>query len=92
VVPIVDQPPSTKQLTDWVRRSGKPVAKWFNTSGQSYRALLASKGKVAVAALSDAEAVKLLAADGKLIKRPILITGQSVCVGFVEDEWVQAVG
>lgn len=86
VRPIVDAPPTKAELAKWIPASGKPVQKWLNTSGLSYRAL----GKAKIDASSDAELVKLLSADGKLVKRPVLVVGDTVLVGFKEDEWKQA--
>lgn len=83
---IVDEPPTKAELDQWIPRSGKPVKKWLNTSGLSYRAL----GKEQLDAASETEVKKLLAADGKLVKRPVLVMGTTVLVGFKEDEWVAA--
>jgi arsenate reductase len=85
VRPIVDQPPTLGELRAWIPASGLPLKRWFNTSGQSYRAL----GKEAVQAMSDTEAQRALAADGKLVKRPVLVLdgGKRVLVGFDEDRW-----
>lgn len=80
---IVDQPPTKAELDQWIVKSGKPVKKWLNTSGLSYRAL----GKEKLEAASEAEVKKLLAADGKLVKRPVLVMGDTVLVGFKEEEW-----
>lgn len=85
---IVEQPPTKAELDAWIVKSGKPVQKWLNTSGQSYRAL----GKAKVDAASEAELKKWLAADGKLVKRPVLVKGDTVLVGFKEDEWAAAFG
>lgn len=86
VRPIVDAPPTKKELDAWVAKSGKPITKWLNTSGQSYRAL----GKEAFEGKSASEIASLLAADGKLVKRPVLVLGDTVLVGFKEDEWANA--
>ncbi len=83
VRPIVEEPPTRAELAVWIPASGKPVRKWLNTSGQSYRAL----GKAKVDAASDAELVQWLAADGKLVKRPVLVKGKTVLVGFAPDDW-----
>lgn len=90
VVPIVEQPPTARELKRLMKLSGLPLTKWFNTSGQSYRALIAKRGKESVAALSEAEAVELLAADGKLIKRPVLVHGERVLVGFRPEAYAAA--
>lgn len=86
-IPIVERPPSAAELTKLVAASGKPPRKWLNTSGGSYRALVESRGKAAVEALSDAALLALLAADGKMIKRPVVIAGEDVLVGFDEDAY-----
>jgi len=92
VVPIVEKPPTAKELAAWIERSGLPARKWFNTSGQSYRALVGELGKEKVAALTDAEIVERLSRDGKLIKRPVLVADEGVLVGFREDEYEELVG
>lgn len=84
VVPIVDQPPTAAELRGLIARAGLPIRKWLNTSGQSYRALVAERGKEAIAALTDDAIVALLAADGKLIKRPVVVHGEQILVGFDE--------
>ena len=87
VRPIVEQPPTKAELAAWIPASGLSVRKWLNTSGQSYRAL----GKEKVDAATDADLVKWLAADGKLVKRPVLVDtrggGLRVAVGFKPDVW-----
>jgi arsenate reductase len=86
VRPIVEEPPTAKELAAWIPASGLPVRKWLNTSGQSYRAL----GKAAIDAASDAELVKRMTADGKLVKRPVLARGGVVLVGFKPEVWGEA--
>jgi arsenate reductase len=83
VRPIVDSPPTVAELQQWVARSGVSVRKWLNTNGQSYRAL----GKERVDAASDAELLTWLAADGKLVKRPVLVTKDAVLVGFKPEAY-----
>jgi arsenate reductase len=83
VRPIVEQPPTAAELAKWIPASGLGIRKWLNTSGLSYRAL----GKPKVDAATDAELVKWLAADGKLVKRPVLVHGGRVLVGFKEADW-----
>jgi arsenate reductase len=92
VVPIVERPPPKGMLTQLVAESGLPVRKWFNTSGQSYRALTAEIGREAVQALSDAQIIGRLSADGKLIKRPILVARGQVLVGFDEKAYEALLG
>lgn len=81
---IKETPPSQAELADWLGRSGLPVKKFFNTSGQIYKAL-GLKDKVAD--MSEEEAIALLASDGMLVKRPILLAGEKVLVGFKKEEW-----
>lgn len=88
VRPIVDQPPTVAELAMWIPRSGLPVRKWLNTSGQSYRAI----GKEKVDAADDATLVKWLAADGKLVKRPVVVMGERVLVGFREEAYASVFG
>ncbi len=81
--PIVDQPPTEAELARWIPASALSVRRWLNTSGLSYRAL----GKAAVDAMSEAELVTRLSQDGKLVRRPVLIAGQRVLVGFDEKNY-----
>lgn len=85
---IVDEPPTKAELTKWIPLSERPVRKWLNTSGQSYRAI----GKPKVDAASDAELVKWLSEDGKLVKRPVLVTSKHVLVGFDEAAYSEMFG
>jgi arsenate reductase len=88
VRPIVEAPPTAAELAAWIPKSGKPIRKWLNTSGQSYRAL----GKEKIAAATDAELLRWLTKDGKLVKRPVLVTSKHVVVGFDEDAYEAALG
>jgi arsenate reductase len=81
-VPIVESPPRLEELSRLVEKSGVSIERWFNTSGQSYRALMARMGKEKFNALASPEKLRLLAADGKMIKRPVLVAGDQVIVGF----------
>jgi arsenate reductase len=91
-VPIVDRPPSLGELRKLVLASGVGIAKWFNTSGQSYRALVANVGKPALEQMTDDEKLRLLAEDGKLIKRPVLVAGNAVLVGFRAEQYEDRFG
>lgn len=84
---LVAEPIPAKQLADLHARSGLPIAKLFNTSGESYRN---GDYKARLPGMSDAAALKELAKDGKLVKRPILDTGSKVLVGFDEDAYKSA--
>lgn len=83
-VPIVDKPPSKTALRKLWKLSGLPLKRFFNTSGKSYR-----EGGFGnrLPDMSDDEALAALAADGKLIKRPLLDGGKFVLVGFKEAEY-----
>ena len=83
---VVEAPPTPEELARWIPASGRPLRKWLNTSGQSYRAL----GKAKVDAASDDAIVAWLAADGKLVKRPVLVRGETVLVGFDAAAWEAA--
>ena len=81
---IVENNPTAEELKKWIETSGYPVKKFFNTSGMKYREL-GLKDKLPE--MSDEEKIQLLASDGMLVKRPILIDGDRVLVGFREKEW-----
>ncbi len=81
---IVEENPTAEELKDWIETSGYPVKKFFNTSGMKYREL-GLKDKLPE--MSDDDKIELLASDGMLVKRPILIDGDRVLVGFKEKEW-----
>ncbi len=78
--PLLDEPPTRPELVRWVGASKRPLRKWLNTSGQSYRAL----GKALIDTLDDEALLDRLAADPKLVKRPILVHEGNVLVGFDE--------
>jgi arsenate reductase (glutaredoxin) len=86
-IDIVKAPPSASKLRDLWKRSGLPIAKLFNTSGESYRA---GGFKEKLKTMSEGDALAALAADGKLIKRPLLDAGAEVLVGFREDDYRRA--
>jgi Spx/MgsR family transcriptional regulator len=86
VRPIVESPPTAAELNAWVPKSGRPVRKWLNTSGQSYRAI----DKAKAAAAKDEEILRWLAKDGKLVKRPVVVAGGRVLVGFDEKAYAEA--
>ena len=85
---IVEERPTAAELANWQARSGLPVRRFFNTSGMKYREL-GVKAKLD-AGMSDAEAFELLATDGMLVKRPILVAGDTELVGFREVAWEDA--
>ena len=79
--------PTREELALWQERSDLEMKKFFNTSGLQYRALAL---KDRLPGMSRDEMLDLLAADGMLVKRPILITENAVLVGFKEAQWAQA--
>ncbi len=85
---IVEDNPTAEELAAWRERSGLPLRRFFNTSGMKYREH-GVKAKLD-AGMSDEEAYDLLATDGMLVKRPIVVTDDTVLVGFREPEWEQA--
>jgi len=86
---LVAQPIALAKLRDLHARSGLALARLFNTSGESYR----SGGfKERLKRMSEAEALAALAADGKLVKRPIVDAGKIVLVGFDEKQYAAAFG
>lgn len=85
---IVEDNPQVAEIADWQERSGLPVRRFFNTSGMKYREL-GVKAKLD-AGMSDEDARALLATDGMLVKRPIVVAGDTVLVGFREAAWEAA--
>ena len=84
VRPIKEENPTAGELASWIKKSGKEPRKFFNTSGQLYREMgLSAKVKE----MSEQGIIDLLATDGMLVKRPLLITDEDVLVGFKETEW-----
>ena len=81
---IVTDTPSYEELKEIIEKSGLSVSKFFNTSGLLYRSM---NLKEELKNNSDDDKIKLLASNGMLIKRPILLTDDKVLVGFKEDEW-----
>lgn len=78
--------PTLEELTEWYKKSGLPLKKFFNTSGLLYKSFdLKNK----LPEMSEREMLKLLATDGMLVKRPLLIGKDSVLVGFKETEWAE---
>jgi len=85
--PIKEAPPSAEELRSWKNASGLPLKKFFNTSGMAYRALELSKK---LPDMPEDAQYRLLSSDGMLVKRPILVDGDRVLVGFKEAEWEQS--
>lgn len=81
---IKDENPSYEELKEWYEKSGLPLKKFFNTSGLLYKSM-ALKDKLPE--MSDEEQLRLLASDGMLVKRPLVVAGNRILVGFKETEW-----
>ena len=81
---IKEDKPTLQELTAWHSQSGLPLKKFFNTSGLLYRSL---ELKNKLPSMEDTEMLSLLATDGMLVKRPILIGEDYVLVGFSEEVW-----
>lgn len=81
---IVKDTPRVQELTEWIKKSGKEIKKWFNTSGLKYKEL---NLKDKLITMTDKEKIELLSSDGMLIKRPILISDKGIFIGFKEEIW-----
>ncbi len=86
VRPIKEENPTEEELREWIPKSGQPVRKFFNTSGQLYRGM-GLKDKLP--SMTEDETISLLASDGMMVKRPIFISGENILIGFREAEWEQ---
>lgn len=81
---IKDDKPNLEELTAWYKLSGLPLKRFFNTSGLLYKEL---QLKDKLPTMSEEEQLKLLATDGMLVKRPLIVTDEFVLTGFKEKEW-----
>ena len=86
---IVEERPTKEELTEWVGRSGLPINKFFNTSGQVYKS---ENLKEKVRTASRDELLDILASNGMVVKRPLVVTTDFVLVGFNEKEWKEKLG
>ncbi len=84
---ISTERPTADELDAWIHESGLPLRKFFNTSGKKYREL---NMKDRMKTMSDQEILELLASDGMLVKRPILVSNDTVLAGFKMPEWEKA--
>lgn len=82
---IVEDNPSYDELKEWYAKSGLLLKKFFNTSGLLYREM---QLKDKLASMSEEEQLKLLATNGMLVKRPLIVSEDKVLVGFKEAEWL----
>ena len=80
--------PTAEELAQWHKRSGLPLKKFFNTSGLLYKSM---ELKDRLPAMSEEEMLKLLATDGMLVKRPLLVADDFALVGFKEAAWAEQV-
>lgn len=87
LIDIKEDNPDEKTLRKLYKKSGLPLKKFFNTSGQLYREMELSKK---LPDMSEDEMFRILASDGMLVKRPLLITADKVLTGFKEAEWKEA--
>lgn len=83
---IAEDRPTYDELKEWYERSGLPLKRFFNTSGVLYKNM---QLKDKLPAMSEEEQLKLLATDGMLVKRPLVITDDVVLTGFKEAEWAE---
>lgn len=81
---IVEETPTVQELTKWIQKSGQELKKCFNTSGLKYKEL---NLKDKLVTMSNREKIELLASDGMLIKRPLLISDKGIFIGFKEEMW-----
>ena len=84
--PIVEQNPTYEELKEWHAKSGLPLKKFFNTSGLLYKEM---NLKNKLAEMSEEEQLQLLATNGMLVKRPLVIGEDYVLTGFKESEWAE---
>ena len=82
--PIIEENPTYEELKEWYQRSGLPLKKFFNTSGVLYKEM---QLKDKLPEMSEEEQIQLLATNGKLVKRPLVVGTDYVLTGFKEAEW-----
>ena len=83
---IIEDNPSKEELKAWYEKSGLPLKRFFNTSGMKYKEV---KLKDRLPDMSEEEQLELLASDGMLVKRPVLVGDDFVLTGFKEKEWTE---
>ncbi len=83
---IKEQNPNYDELKEWYARSGLELKRFFNTSGLLYKSM---NLKDRLPEMSEDEQLKLLASDGMLVKRPLIITDKAILTGFREKEWAE---
>ena len=83
---ITKENPSKAELSEWIKKSGLPISRFFNTSGRIYKE---NNLKEKVKSASQEELIGILSSDGMVVKRPIVVGKDFVLVGFNEEEWIQ---
>ena len=83
---IAEENPTYAELNEWYKKSGLPLKRFFNTSGLLYKSM---QLKDKLPEMSEEEQLKLLATDGMLVKRPLVVDGDNVLTGFKEAEWAE---
>ena len=83
---IAEENPTYAELKEWYKKSGLPLKRFFNTSGLLYKSM---QLKDKLPEMSEEEQLKLLATDGMLVKRPLVVDGDNVLTGFKEAEWIK---
>ena len=83
---IKDDNPSYDELKQWYERSGLPLKRFFNTSGMLYKSM---NLKDKLSDMSEEEQLRLLAQDGMLVKRPIIVSAKGILTGFKEAQWAE---
>ena len=83
---IIENNPTYEELKEWYEKSGLPLKKFFNTSGMLYKSL---NLKEKMTTMSEDEQLKLLATDGMLVKRPLIVSDDVILTGFIEKEWIE---
>lgn len=86
---IVENNPTYEELKEWYKRSGLPLKKFFNTSGMLYKEM---NLKDKLPTMDEEEQLKLLATNGMLVKRPLIVGEEFVLTGFREGEWAEKIG
>lgn len=84
--PIIEENPTKEELKKWYKQSGLPLKKFFNTSGMLYKEM---KLKDKLSDMSEEEQLELLASNGMLVKRPLVVGEEFVLTGFKENEWAE---
>lgn len=85
---IKEENPTVEELTEWYKKGGLPLKKFFNTSGLVYKGLGL---KERLPTMSEEEQIQLLASDGMLVKRPLVVGEDYVLTGFKEGEWIEKI-